>query len=495
MAAVTPTAPRPQWKCSAGHLLQSRQLAQLAREEIAYRTGYRCDGCGTPSTVDPILHCSLCNYDMCPTCVTANMMCDNGHGLKETTLEKMAKVTVGYKRGFICNHCRSSFVDSSLPWGVKHKVWHCDVCQYDLDEGCAGGLKKWKTFPTLQCDNGHILFSRTHAQLKAETSDYTRGAICNRCRNDAVYPVLHCATCSYDLCSLCTSETLEQSQVPAKEVSPVITPEAALLAIKETPCPICEEPARIKIANCSHQFCLECSIQTLQMVMGNGQFPGRCPTCKVQAATATGAELLQQYIEPTLLLSLLNVSFFRDSTLWKGTTAAEYIRRFNAQQLQYIITTSETNNHLRAACPQCSTIVVGGNSLTEPCVRCFNPACAILFCRNCKIPWHRDLSCEQHTAQAARVEETEKLLKATSKPCPKCGSLISHYKSHGCHHIRPGTGCPSCHTHFCYLCLGPYPCRSGCSLFCTATCGCPPCPDCTKGHPCSNCTGCDVCRV
>jgi hypothetical protein len=29
-----------------------------------------------------------------------------------------------------------------------------------------------------------------------------------------------------------------------------------------------------------------------------------------------------------------------------------------------------------------------------------------------------------------------------------------HYYGHECHHIRPDGGCPTCHHHFCYVCLG-----------------------------------------
>ena len=55
--------------------------------------------------------------------------------------------------------------------------------------------------------------------------------------------------------------------------------------------------------------------------------------------------------------------------------------------------------------------------------------------------------------------------------------------------------------HWCYVCLGPWPClnasANGCNTFCDATCDCPDCPDCAPGKPCANCSGvqggCRVC--
>lgn len=94
---------------------------------------------------------------------------------------------------------------------------------------------------------------------------------------------------------------------------------------------------------------------------------------------------------------------------------------------------------------------------------------------------------------------------ATSKPCPFCATPISHYKGHGCHHIKPGGGCPACHKHFCYVCLGTVGkgtvwqgCPNSCAGFCSKKCKCPECPYCLPGEPCDLCDGdsgaCPVCN-
>ena len=101
----------------------------------------------------------------------------------------------------------------------------------------------------------------------------------------------------------------------------------------------------------------------------------------------------------------------------------------------------------------------------------------------------------------------------TSKGCPHCGYRITHYHGHACHHIRPGSGCPNCGTHFCYSCLqlGHSGTDCGCRLFCSndailehlerdpyphdSRCSCPICPDCRPRRPCAQCDGnCCVCR-
>jgi len=120
---------------------------------------------------------------------------------------------------------------------------------------------------------------------------------------------------------------------------------------------------------------------------------------------------------------------------------------------------------------------------------------------------------ERADAAARRAAEAAAPLpEGLFKRCPgrrpdgsPCGEGIQHARGHACHHIKPGTGCPTCRTHFCYACLGPYPCRNGCRMFCTpnaheptaAACDCSDCVDCAPGRPCSECDNdgrCFVCQ-
>ena len=83
------------------------------------------------------------------------------------------------------------------------------------------------------------------------------------------------------------------------------------------------------------------------------------------------------------------------------------------------------------------------------------------------------------------------------KRCPQCGAMGTHALGHHCHHISPGTGCPSCNYHYCFSCLGPHPCRNGCPLFCRVdrgcVCDCEPCTTCSPTAPCADCDNPESC--
>ena len=117
-------------------------------------------------------------------------------------------------------------------------------------------------------------------------------------------------------------------------------------------------------------------------------------------------------------------------------------------------------------------------------------------------------------------EATENVISVTTKRCPNCGEGTTHWHGHGCHHIMPGGGCPTCHQHFCFACeqesrqrdRWSSPCS--CAPFCNdanitqhigvragyrfdTRCGCLFCNECKPGRPCESCTvhgGCAVCQ-
>ena len=145
-----------------------------------------------------------------------------------------------------------------------------------------------------------------------------------------------------------------------------------------------------------------------------------------------------------------------------------------------------------------------------PFVAC--PHCNRRSCVRCRVPAHSLLTCEQ-VKDGPDPTATMAFVEATSKPCPQCAFRITHCHGHACHHIKPGTGCLNCGTHFCYACLsrGTSGSVCGCRLFCSndgvedhvalrpyprdTRCGCTFCSDCRPGRPCSQCNGgCVVCR-
>lgn len=149
------------------------------------------------------------------------------------------------------------------------------------------------------------------------------------------------------------------------------------------------------------------------------------------------------------------------------------------------------------------------------------PPRADVTCPHCLNEWDLLASAgdEAYDDRASRA-----YIRATSKECPNpaCRQPISHFHGHACHHISPSSdGCPSCHTHFCFVCLrrhtrtgvGAYRRNHFCphgSNFCNnnniarhivmrpyphdSRCGCVICPHCRVGAPCAQCDGrCVVC--
>ena len=155
-----------------------------------------------------------------------------------------------------------------------------------------------------------------------------------------------------------------------------------------------------------------------------------------------------------------------------------------------------------AMCPFCNTWARGhvGDGKGGLVARCPSSTCATLFCVSCKELAHAGRSCEEASGTAKAKEDavSSAYLVKVSKPCPKCTMPITHYKDHGCHHMKCSN--LKCEHKFCYVCLtargndGDFTVRCRCPVMCDDTCKCPPCIDCAPGKPCRNCSGCSVCK-
>ena len=153
------------------------------------------------------------------------------------------------------------------------------------------------------------------------------------------------------------------------------------------------------------------------------------------------------------------------------------------------------------------------------CFYCNSEAYAL--CTKCKQLHHPEIAdCERARASRNANGKSDVFIKLTSKLCPHCSTSTTHFHGHGCHHIMPGGGCPSCHKHWCFACgtasereLHSNYCGSDphCRLFCKTDdiqnfiddssgypidrrCSCPICSDCRPDRPCESCDGgCVVC--
>lgn len=75
--------------------------------------------------------------------------------------------------------------------------------------------------------------------------------------------------------------------------------------------------------------------------------------------------------------------------------------------------------------------------------------CNFAFCQVCKASWHGEFvwcSTRNKGELSAEEKASEDYLKLHSTPCPTCNAPCQ--KSMGCNHMT----CPTCKSHFCYLC-------------------------------------------
>ncbi|KAK1357378.1 Atp-dependent rna helicase deah12, chloroplastic [Heracleum sosnowskyi] len=196
--------------------------------------------------------------------------------------------------------------------------------------------------------------------------------------------------------------------------------------IKKTEaCIICLEDRAVTqmlvVDGCQHRYCSSCLKQHSQAKLSQGMLP-RCPHegCK--------SDLKFEYCRKFLPREALDLMSQRIKEATVPVTEKVY-----------------------CPFPRCSTLM----SKSEVCAvnnaggsRCTN--CHDLFCINCKVPWHSNMSCSQYKNLHPYPSSEEVKLKtlATKKQwrqCGKCNNMIE--LKEGCNHIF----C-RCGHQFCYTC-------------------------------------------
>lgn len=87
-------------------------------------------------------------------------------------------------------------------------------------------------------------------------------------------------------------------------------------------------------------------------------------------------------------------------------------------------------------CPniKCQMPSIENNTIVSNRVVC--DYCNTVMCQQHGIKWHNNQTCvEYDNIQSGNDTATVNMLKQTSKQCPKCKYLTTHYKHHGCHSI------------------------------------------------------------
>eukprot|EP00930_Biecheleria_cincta_P011809 TRINITY_DN11490_c0_g1_i1.p1 TRINITY_DN11490_c0_g1~~TRINITY_DN11490_c0_g1_i1.p1 ORF type:complete len:1512 (+),score=263.29 TRINITY_DN11490_c0_g1_i1:19-4554(+) len=280
-----------------------------------------------------------------------------------------------------------------------------------------------------------------------------------------------------------------------------------------------ESELLLSMGECHHTVCVRCAAQYIKTAINNVggegtdnilpeglKCPGGSTYCKgVHASQCfVGMEVAKQ-------ISSKSLYHLADDEALTGNDIDKLWRLV----FDKVVATANLNeDEERAYCMSCNSIHLCNKNVIE----CVCAYCSTRFCRRCSVAWHTGMSCAEYRellSSSSLEQDTNDLIDATTKPCPKCKTRTSHYHGHGCHHIRPGQGCTACGKHWCYVCTGLWRDENNdrsctCRMYCgddipqefyavdpyphDTRCGCPICPDCRPNRPCPGCDGsCVVC--
>lgn len=184
---------------------------------------------------------------------------------------------------------------------------------------------------------------------------------------------------------------------------------------------------------CGHIYCMPCMEQFALVVMNAGSVQDLCcPSCTTRMSN----------FDLSCILSP------QDYARYVRITESNYARR--------------QENELWCPQPDCKGVVpASGRSKWCAC-----PVCKFAFCKKCRAPSHKGLSCRRalkrlqktQGASARSDQSTRKWASKHTKPCPRCDEVLQ--KQGGCHHMF----CPTCNYTFCWICGkdandGPFHCQ------------------------------------
>ena len=384
-------------------------------------------------------------------------------------------------------------------------------------------------------------------------------------------PLPHtCTDCGFDFCVVCgstwhISESLSHNGIPCRNFREYANPDALSLAdelvdksklsaaedqgagvgltratVSEpsvflSECPICLSDAVLLHwgAGCDHEMCELCCLRQVRNELGPTRTSVGCPFDGTPVSEGTLAAIAS-YDPP-------------------ADSGERVLASIEVARAEFRLAVIAAGPRIRLVpCPDCHAPLPApgrGAPALSFCEGRKGVSCGKAVCAACGSSWLAvgDLrhdaftTCTAFGEAIAAVEAASAAaaaassggasgaqITATFKQCPVCNEGITHYRGHACHHIVPGRGCPTCAsrgatTHFCYVCLGPWPCAgehgwrccgqdnllhvhwhppagpggNGCWPYCDEACDCPDCPECAPNAPCDHCSGplsgCRVC--
>ncbi|XVE59770.1 hypothetical protein DITRI_Ditri05aG0073800 [Diplodiscus trichospermus] len=216
--------------------------------------------------------------------------------------------------------------------------------------------------------------------------------------------------------------------------------------VKET-CVICLEDTdsgcMFSVDGCMHRYCFSCMKQHVEVKLLHGMVP-RCPHegCKSELIVDSCRKFLTPKMIETLKQRMKEASipvtekvycpYPRCSALMSRTEVSEYAK---------------------------DALVGAERSGVRKCLKCHG-----LFCINCKVPWHSNMTCQDYKRKNPHPPAEDLKLKSLAtmnlwRQCVKCNHMIE--LSEGCYHMT----C-RCGYEFCYNCGAEWKNKK-------ATCSCP----------------------
>ncbi|EOA13062.1 hypothetical protein CARUB_v10026062mg [Capsella rubella] len=228
------------------------------------------------------------------------------------------------------------------------------------------------------------------------------------------------------------------------KVTPHAEPRQAKAARKEE-CAICFNDIYAErmfaVDKCCHRFCLQCVKQHVEVKLLHGMVP-RCPHdgCKSELVIDACGKLLTQK------LSKMWQQRLKENSI--PVTERVYCPYPRCSALMSKTKISEAAKTLLSVYPK---------SGVRRCVECRG-----LFCVDCKVPWHGNLSCTEYKKLHPNPPADDVKLKSLAnnkmwRQCGKCQHMIE--LTQGCNHIT----C-RCGHEFCYNCGGGWNLEMGTCL-------------------------------
>eukprot|EP00268_Persea_americana_P039431 TRINITY_DN3900_c0_g1_i1.p1 TRINITY_DN3900_c0_g1~~TRINITY_DN3900_c0_g1_i1.p1 ORF type:complete len:623 (-),score=109.22 TRINITY_DN3900_c0_g1_i1:193-1926(-) len=219
--------------------------------------------------------------------------------------------------------------------------------------------------------------------------------------------------------------------------------------LKET-CTICLEDTDISqifvVDGCLHRYCVYCMNQHVEVQLLNGVLPG-CPgdNCHTKLNVDSSRKFLSPRLIEIMAQRIREASIPEADRLYCPFPKCSVLM----SRKEMMRPREQSSSRYQAAY----------NSGLRKCAKCDG-----LFCINCKVPWHGNLSCNDYKRFNPNTRAEDAKLKSLARQqlwrqCMKCNHMIE--LAEGCYHMT----C-RCGNEFCYTCGAEWINKK-------ATCACP----------------------